>query len=85
MEDLAEVKLQKVLSGHTDAITSIAFSSTMDRLVSGSWGITVRVWDIVDTRKTDSKVLKGHTDSVSTVAISSDGRRIVSGSRDRTI
>ena len=32
--------------GHTDAVTSVAYSSDGTQLASGSWDTTVRIWDV---------------------------------------
>ncbi|KAJ7676211.1 WD40-repeat-containing domain protein, partial [Mycena rosella] len=34
------------LTGHKDAVTSVAFSADGGRLVSGSWDRKIRVWDV---------------------------------------
>jgi WD40 repeat protein len=34
-----------VLEGHTDPVTSVAFSPDGKRIVSGSWDNTVCIWD----------------------------------------
>lgn len=39
-----------ILSGHTGPISSIAFSTTSDLLVSGSWDKTVRLWSLYSKR-----------------------------------
>jgi WD40 repeat protein len=50
------------LQGHTDNVTSVAFSPDGNRIVSGSWDKSVRVWDA----KTGEQLreLQGHTDYV---------------------
>ncbi|TDL22886.1 hypothetical protein BD410DRAFT_788264 [Rickenella mellea] len=74
--------IQCVLEGHTDSVTSVAFSQDGRCIVSGSHDMTVRVWD-VETGV--SQPFQGHTSSVSSVAFSKDGKCIVSGSWDNTI
>ena len=71
------------LTGHTDAVYSVAFSPDGKRIVSGSDDKTVQVWD-ADTGQPIGQPLTGHTDAVSSVAFSPDGKRIVSGSDDNT-
>jgi WD40 repeat protein len=73
----------KVLEGHSNRVTSVAFSGDGGRIVSGSRDRSVQVWD-ASTGKT-LKVLEGHTDGITSVAFSSDGRRIVSGSKDNSM
>ena len=74
---------EKSFLGHTDRVTSVAFSADGKRIVSGSWDNTVKVWDV--DKGQDILTLKGHTGPVESVAISADGNRIVSGSRDQTL
>ena len=48
------------LKGHTDRVTSVAFSPDGKRIVSGSDDKTVKVWDARQGQELLS--LKGHTD-----------------------
>ncbi len=68
------------LSGHTDRITSMAFSPDGTTLASGSEDHTVKLWD-VETRK-QIATLSGHTNRVASVAFSSNGRTLASGASD---
>jgi WD40 repeat protein len=52
----------KVLKGHTDWVTSVAFSPDGKQIVSGSNDKLVWVWDA--STGDELKVLKGHTDLV---------------------
>ncbi len=76
-------KAQTTLEGHTDGITSVAFSGDSQRVVSGSIDSKVKIWD-VKSRKESVKLTghKGHSRAVNGVAFSIDGSRIVSGSAD---
>ena len=68
---------------HTSMVSSVASSPDGRRIVSGSWGNTVKVWDAATGEVALS--LKGHTSGVNSVAFSPDGKRIVSGSKDKTV
>ena len=74
---------KKTLAGHTDNVTSVAFSSDSRTLASSSVDNTVRLWDVVtDAHKA---TFTGHTDTVVSVAFSPDGSLLASGSDDNTI
>ena len=69
--------------GHTERVTSVAFSPDGKRIVSGSGDQTLKVWDAASGQET--LTLAGHTERVTSVAFSPDGERIVSGSGDNTL
>jgi WD40 repeat protein len=75
--------VDRALSGHTDAVRSMAISTDGRFIVSGSGDATVKVWSLAsgDCLRT----LTGHIAWVGSVAVSPDGRYIVSGSGDATI
>ncbi|KAJ6564297.1 hypothetical protein B0H19DRAFT_1026095, partial [Mycena capillaripes] len=75
-----------ILEGHTNQVTSVAFSPDGKRIiiVSGSDDLTVRIWD-AQTGAALGEPLEGHTNGVTSVAFSPDGKRIVSGSDDLTV
>ncbi|KAL4080761.1 WD40-repeat-containing domain protein, partial [Scleroderma citrinum] len=86
------VQIGSPLEGHTEDVTSVAFSPDGTRIVSGSFDRTVRIWDadrgvqIGNPRGVQiGSPLEGHTSYVTSVAFSPDGTRIVSGSFDRTV
>ncbi len=65
------------LTGHTDWVRSVTFSSDGERILSGSKDRTVRVWNAT-TREKVAGPFTGHTHSVLSVVFSPDGQRIVS-------
>ena len=71
------------LTGHTNYVSSIAFSPDGRTLVSGSWDETVCLWDAETGEQ--KRTLTGHTDSVYSVVFSPDGKTLASGSGDGTV
>ena len=74
------------VSGHTVAVTSLAFKPNSYLLASGSQDDTVRIWDVRDRDNLRHvRTLRGHTADVTSVAWSPDGRTLASASRDGTV
>ena len=71
------------LIGHTNFVTSVAFTATGDTLVSGSRDNTLRIWNAA-TGGAALQTLRGHTDAVNSVAVSVNGT-IASASADETV
>ena len=69
--------------GHTDMVTSIAFSGDGTQLLTGSLDRTLRLWD-VETGET-IRVFEGHIGVVLDIDFSKDGKYAVSSSGDETI
>src|SRR5262249_13864492 len=72
------------LSGHTDAVWSVAFSPDGKMLASGSSDKTILLWDVA-IRKPQGQPLNGHTHAVRSVVFNPDGKTLASGSWEKTI
>ncbi|KAH9830592.1 WD40-repeat-containing domain protein [Rhodofomes roseus] len=72
-----------IMEGHSNVVTSVAFSPTGETVVSGSWDHTIRLWDV----ETGSHLhtFHGHSNHVMAVVFSPNGQEIASGSLDRTV
>jgi WD40 repeat protein/serine/threonine protein kinase len=72
----------RLLTGHQNAVRTVAFSRDSATVVTGSWDKTAIVWDMTQTAPTVKAVLAGHSAEIDSVAISPDCRWIVTGARD---
>jgi hypothetical protein len=77
------ISLWQVLSGHSGPVYSIAFSSNLVHLASGSGDKTVLLWDLGTREAVYS--MGDHTRYVNTVAFSPNGRALATGSNDKTL
>jgi WD40 repeat protein len=66
--------LKVTLSGHSDEVTSIAFSPDGKTIASGSLDKTIRLWNV----NTDKATVATHLDEIYSVAFSPDGNEIYS-------
>ncbi len=72
----------QTLEGHSDNVTTVAFSDDSSRLVSASRDKTVKIWDPATGHCLQT--LEGHNDWVNAVAFSHNNNRLASMSRDKT-
>jgi WD40 repeat protein len=71
------------LRGHTDLVTSIAFSPDGRQALSGSFDGTMRLWDVA--RQQEIRCFQRHTGWVTCVAFCPDGRRAIAGYYDWSV
>ena len=76
-------KCVHTLVGHSNAVTSVAFSPDGQTLASGSEDKTIEMWKLDAGKRWYT--LTGHSDWVTCVAFSPDGKTLASSSRDKTI
>lgn len=67
-------------SGHTAAVTAVAFTPDRQRAATGSDDKTIRIWDLATAN--ELRVLTGHTGRITALAFSPDGTRLASASDD---
>jgi WD40 repeat protein len=71
------------LKGHSNPVSSVAFSNDGRLLASGGGDMLVKVWDVQNG--TELRSLRGHSDWVSSVAFGPDSRFILSASVDKSV
>jgi WD40 repeat protein len=84
---LGNAALSTSLAGHTDRVTTVAFSPDGRTLATGSDDHTLRLWNMTNPARPTSlgAPLTGHTDHVRSVVFSPDGRTLASGGADRMV
>ena len=70
-------------SGHSGAVTALAFAPDGKTVASGSPDTTIRLWDVAGRRAL--RTLEGHDAGVQGLAFAPDGKTLASASRDGTI
>lgn len=77
---ISKSKCLRILKKHTYHITTLAFNSKGNLLISGAADETIVVWDLTTGRSL--KTLAAHSDPVSSVCLTPDDTIIISGSYD---
>ena len=68
---------------HADAVTSVAFSSDGEHVLSGSKDKTIKLWDVANGALL--RTFEGHANSVTSIAFSPNGEHVLSGNYDKTL
>ena len=71
-------KLIRTLSNHRDGITAIKITPDGQRVISGSYDKSLKVWDLSTGQELFT--FEGHSGSIEALAVTSDCKRLVSGS-----
>jgi WD40 repeat protein len=81
--DAATGKELRVFHGHSNGVTSVAFSPDGKRALTGSTDKTLKMWDVASGQLVHS--FEGHLGEVRSVSFSRDGRRVASGGSDGSL
>jgi WD40 repeat protein len=73
----------RLLTGHADTVSAVAWSPDGRSIASSSFDSTVRVWDVASGRLLQT--LREHENKATAVAWSPDGRYLASGAYDGTV
>lgn len=82
-DTVGRLELQERLMGHSDAVSSLAFSPDGSRLASGDRGGGIRVWDVATG--TELAAFSSQSEWVESVAISADGMLLAAGGQDNLV
>ncbi|BAZ48638.1 pentapeptide repeat-containing protein [Nostoc sp. NIES-4103] len=82
LEAIEAIRERNIFFGHTDLVTTVAFSRDGKYILSGSDDKTLRLWD---TNGNLLHILNGHTETITALAFSPDSKYILSGSYDNTL
>ncbi|WP_197995430.1 beta-propeller domain-containing protein [Gimesia algae] len=70
-------------AGVSERINYVAFSPSGDKLMTGSDGNTLSLWELPSLQVVQT--LKGHSDHITSAAMTSNGKQVISSSKDNTL
>ena len=80
---VADGKLVRKFTGHTDALYALALSPDGKLLVTGGYDQRIKLWDLATGK--EKTTLKGHNGCINGLSFRPDGKVLASASADRTI
>lgn len=80
---VADGKLVRKFTGHTDALYALALSPDGKLLVTGGYDQKIKLWDLATGQ--EKTTLKGHNGCINGLSFRPDGKVLASASADRTI
>jgi len=81
--DLSAGRVRTVLRGHTQQVTTVAFSADSLRLASTGWDRTVRIWNL--ETGTQERAFWGHGEEVTGIGFALNDSRIITAGADGPI
>ena len=81
--EVATGKELRSFGGHTEEVSSVAYSPDARFALSGSHDNTLKLWEVATGK--ELRTFSGHTMGVNSVAFSPDGHLALSGSADETL
>ncbi|TEY23585.1 hypothetical protein BOTCAL_1463g00010 [Botryotinia calthae] len=81
--DLEWNAVLQTLEGHSDCVSSVAFSANSELLASASEDYTIKIWDAATGIL--QQTLEGHSELIKSIAFSANSKLLVSAAEDDTI
>jgi hypothetical protein len=76
-------KVHTPLEGHTESASTASFSHAEDKVVTGSYDKTAKIWDVASGKCLQT--LKGHTDRIVSAKFNGAGDKVVTAADDGTL
>ncbi|MBT6153106.1 MAG: hypothetical protein HOK71_09535 [Planctomycetaceae bacterium] len=80
---LLDYSLRQLLTGHTGAVTGVAFTQDGDQLLTAGADGTARLWNLADGQVVSTLV--GTAGAVSSLVVTADGKRAIIGRADKNV
>ena len=84
--DLSTLQSPMILHGHREAVHSVRFAPTGNKLVSAGYAGEIYLWEITEPAQGKLlNVLSGHTLEINDLHFTADGKHLISGAADNSI